>query len=137
MQGKEPAHFRQLFRGAMIVHTGGHASGWRNTNDQDSYDTDGVALFHVRGSNSQNTAAIQVPEKASSLNSEDSFILVNPTHAYVWRGSGSNETEVGVALHIANTLASSFNGTGDRVVEVLWHIYIYISFVAIIVAIVV
>jgi len=119
VQGKEPAHFRQLFRGGMIVHTGGHASGWNNTNDQDSYDTDGVALFHVRGSCAQNTAAIQVREVAASLNSEDSFVLVNPTHVYVWRGSGCNETELSVALNISNTLAGSYNGSGDRVVEIL------------------
>lgn len=27
VQGKEPAHFRQLFKGTMIIHAGGKASG--------------------------------------------------------------------------------------------------------------
>ncbi len=102
----------------MIVHSGGHAAGWNNTNDTDSYDTDGVALFHIRGSTDQNTGAVQVAEVAASLNSEDSFVLINPTNVYVWRGHGSNEQEVGVALSIANTLAGSYNGTGGRLVEV-------------------
>jgi hypothetical protein len=29
-QGKEPAFFRELFNGRMVVHTGGVASGWKN-----------------------------------------------------------------------------------------------------------
>jgi hypothetical protein len=62
VQGKEPPHLRQLFNGAMIIHTCGNSSGWNNTNDADSYDTDGVALFHVRGTNPSNTSAVQVPE---------------------------------------------------------------------------
>ena len=32
----------------MIVFTGGHASGFRNIHDYDSYDVDGTRLFHVR-----------------------------------------------------------------------------------------
>lgn len=119
VQGKEPAHFRQLFQGRLIIHEGGHASGFSNATEGDSYDTDGVALFHVRGSNSLNTVAIQVPEKSSSLNSEDAFVLVTPTHAFAWHGQGGNEEEAGVALNVANSLAATYNGTGGRVVEVI------------------
>ena len=119
VQGKEPAHFRQLFKGQMIVHTGGHASGWNNTNDSDSYDTDGTALFHVRGTNTSDLFANQVPERASSFNSEDTFVLVVPTHVYVWRGNGTNEEEAAAGLNVANILAASYNGTGGRVVEVV------------------
>ena len=48
VQGKEPEHFRQLFAGRMVVHSGGCASGFKNRKDEDSYDTDGVSLFHVK-----------------------------------------------------------------------------------------
>jgi hypothetical protein len=119
VQGKEPAHLRQLFKGAMIVHSGGHASGWNNVADSDTYDTDGVALFHVRGTHISNTCAVQVAEVASSLNSEDVFVLVTPSHVYVWCGNGCNSDEQSVGLTIAQTLSASYNGTGDRIVEVI------------------
>ena len=60
VQGKEPAHFRQLFRGNMVVHAGGKASGFKNRTEGDSYDTDGIALFLVKGSDALNTSAKQV-----------------------------------------------------------------------------
>jgi hypothetical protein len=36
-QGKEPAFFRELFNGRMVVHTGGVASGWKNKVRGDAY----------------------------------------------------------------------------------------------------
>jgi len=33
--------------GRMVVFTGGHASGFKNLHDKNSYDTDGVMLFQV------------------------------------------------------------------------------------------
>lgn len=116
VQGKEPAHFRSLFRGRMIVHAGGKASGFKNRDDSDSYDTDGVGLFHVKGTNELNTYGIQVAETASSLNSGDCFVLVTPSVVYVWQGRGANDSEAAVATNIANILANDFNGTGGRAV---------------------
>lgn len=104
VQGKEPAHFRALFHGRMVVHAGGKASGFTNRDDSDSYDTDGVSLFHVKGTNAENTVAAQVEEVASSLNSGDCFILVTPTSVYEWQGSGSSDAERSVASSIAATL---------------------------------
>lgn len=46
-QGHEPRHFIKMFKGRMIIFTGGHASGFRNIRDYDSYDVDGTRLFHV------------------------------------------------------------------------------------------
>lgn len=119
VQGKEPAHFRTLFRGRMIVHAGGKASGFKNRDDSDSYDTDGVGLFHVKGTNELNTYGIQVAETASSLNSGDCFVLVTPSTVYVWQGRGANADEQVVATNIANILAEDFNGTGGRSVVAL------------------
>lgn len=47
-QGNEPRHFLKMFKGRMIIFTGGRASGFRNIRDYDSYDVDGTRLFHVR-----------------------------------------------------------------------------------------
>jgi len=104
VQNKEPNHFLQLFKGKMIVHEGGKASGFKNRNDKDSYDTDGVSLFHIKGTTELNTRGIQVPEKASSLNSGDCFALQTPNTVYVWQGRGSNAQEKKTAEVVAKIL---------------------------------
>eukprot|EP01006_Ploeotia_vitrea_P014078 TRINITY_DN3738_c0_g1_i1.p1 TRINITY_DN3738_c0_g1~~TRINITY_DN3738_c0_g1_i1.p1 ORF type:complete len:837 (-),score=586.38 TRINITY_DN3738_c0_g1_i1:115-2625(-) len=104
VQNKEPKHFLALFKGRMIVHQGGCASGFANVNDVDSYDTDGVSLFHVRGTNALNTRAVQVEEEAASLNSGDCFVLLTPETMYVWQGKGANADEKEVASNIAKVL---------------------------------
>jgi hypothetical protein len=76
-QGKEPAHFRQLFKGKMIVFRGGNASGFSRGGDA-SEQADN-ALFHIKGTSALNTVAVEVPAVAHSLNSEDSFVLVTPS----------------------------------------------------------
>lgn len=60
VQGKEPSHFRALFKGSMVIHAGGKASGFKNSTQEDAYDADGVSLYHVRGSNATNTVGVQV-----------------------------------------------------------------------------
>jgi hypothetical protein len=44
VQGKEPVHFRSLFKGAMLIHEGGKASGFKNSAEVDKYDDDGASL---------------------------------------------------------------------------------------------
>jgi len=104
VQNKEPNHFLQLFKGKMIVHEGGKASGFKNRKDVDSYDTDGISLFHIKGTNELNTRAIQVPEKASSLNSGDCFALVTPDNVFVFVVRGAAATEKKTANGIADVL---------------------------------
>lgn len=104
IQGKEPAHFRALFHGKMIIHSGGKASGFTNVNDSDSYDTDGVSLFHVKGTKAENTVASQVDEVASNLNSGDCFVLVTPKTVFEWQGSGSSDAERTIAHSVAEIL---------------------------------
>jgi len=115
-QGKEPTHFLSLFKGRCIIHAGGKASGFKNVAAVDSRDVDGVALFHVRGSSPINTVAVQVPEKAQSLNSADCFVLVTPAECFVWKGGAANEAEQAVATNSASVLAPAYNGTGGRVI---------------------
>ena len=86
VQNKEPDHFLLVFKGKMVVHSGGRASGFKNRADSDSYDVDGTRLFHVRGTNEFDTRAVQVEEKASSLNSNDCFVLETPACTYIWYG---------------------------------------------------
>jgi advillin len=119
-QGKEPAHFRQLFKGRMIVYKGGNASGFAAKTGDSTPPTvqDDIALFHVRGTNALNTFGLQVNAITSSLNSEDSFVLVTPSTATVWLGNGCNESEVAVAQNIANMLANKYKGT-SRPVQVI------------------
>jgi hypothetical protein len=110
VHGKEPGHFRHLFKGGMIIHDGGKASGFKNAADGDSFDDDGISLFHVRGTDFLNTYGEQVEEKPSSLNSVDCFVLVTPTHTYSWHGKGSNEGEKATADSIAKVLSSHSYG---------------------------
>lgn len=104
VQNKEPNHFLRLFKGKMVVHAGGRASGFKNKNDKDSYDTDGISLFHIRGTNELNTRAVQVPEVAASLNSNDVFVLLTPAAMFVWQGKGSNADERKCGENIAKVL---------------------------------
>ena len=60
--GKEPSHLVRLFKGKMVVHSGGKASGFKNKQDVDSYDDDGVSLYHVRGTDELNTRAVQASD---------------------------------------------------------------------------
>jgi hypothetical protein len=60
VQNKEPDHFLTLFQGKFIVLRGGRGSGFKNSKEGDSYDTDGTRLFQVRGQTALNTKAVQV-----------------------------------------------------------------------------
>ena len=111
-QGKEPLHFCSLFQGKMVIHAGGLASGFKNSTEKDTYDTDGVMLYQCKGTKKANTRAVQVEEKASSLFSGDCFILVSPKTVYCWQGNGSNADEKETANGICELLK------GDRKLEI-------------------
>lgn len=117
IQGKEPTHFRRLFKGKMIVHSGGRASGFKNLNDQDTYDTDGTSLYQIRGTNALNTCASQVEEEACNLNSGDCFVLATPETIYVWIGSNASNEEQEIAAKIAETYFSCNNVPTSTLME--------------------
>ena len=104
VQGKEPKSFIKLFKGRFVVHQGGKASGFKNRKAEDSYDTDGISLFHIKGNDASDTRAVQVAERASSLNSCDCFVLLTPGTMFVWNGSGANADERKTALSTADAL---------------------------------
>jgi hypothetical protein len=101
VQGKEPNHFLAIFKGKLIIRSGGKASGFKNKADVDSYNNSGTSLFSIRGTNAFNTRGVEVDAKASSLNSNDSFVLATPATVYCWFGKGSNANERSNAKNIA------------------------------------
>jgi hypothetical protein len=100
-QGKEPPHFFKIFEGNLVIHAGGIGSGFKNVDQADEYDDDGTRLFHVRGTNDYNTRAVQVDERASSLNSGDTFIFECPEQLYIWFGKGCSGDEREFAKRVA------------------------------------
>ncbi|XP_049954281.1 gelsolin, cytoplasmic isoform X1 [Schistocerca serialis cubense] len=104
-QGNEPRHFLRIFKGKMIIFMGGKASGFKNLRDHDTYDTDGTRLFQVRGTCPDDVRAVQVPEVASSLQSDDVFVLEIPGKTFVWLGKLSNDEEKEFGAH-ASALVS-------------------------------
>ncbi|KAK3611747.1 hypothetical protein CHS0354_014091 [Potamilus streckersoni] len=98
VQGKEPDHFMSIFDGKMIIFEDGHA-GWGGgkgtVGPGDNY------MLQVRGSNRLNTKAIQVTMSASSLNSNDVFVIFTKTAVYIWSGKGSTGDEREMAKRVA------------------------------------
>lgn len=95
---------RLAAQGKFIVRHGGAASGFKNRKDSDSYDTDGTELYHVKGSSALDAHAVQVAEKAASLNSGDCFVLLTPKTLFVWEGRHSNAAERATAASVAKHL---------------------------------
>jgi len=105
VQNKEPPHFYLLFKGKMVVHAGGHASGFKNRQDKDEYFKEGGSrMFQVRGTSELNTRAVQVPTKAGSLNSGDCFLLETPATFFIWSGNGSSGDEREYAKAISKNI---------------------------------
>lgn len=99
VQGKEPAHFMSMFDGKMIIFSGGHA-GWGGQNNSDgpgdSY------MLQVRGTNQLNTKAVQVEMDASSLNTNDVFVIFTKTQVFIWCGKGSTGDEREMAKKVTS-----------------------------------
>jgi len=103
-QGKETPHFVAIFKGSLVVRSGGRAAGFKNSEEADTYDTDGVSLFQIKGTSATDTRAVQVEEKAASLNSGDCFVLLTPDKIYLWCGSLANDQEKETGRGVADKL---------------------------------
>nr|XP_023655929.1 villin-like protein isoform X1 [Paramormyrops kingsleyae] len=92
--GKEPRHFLAIFKGKLIVYEGG--TGRPGVVNPDP----GARLFQVRGEHEWNTKATEVPTRASSLNTNDVFLLKTDKVCYLWYGKGcsGDEREMGKSL---------------------------------------
>ncbi|KAL0404906.1 UNVERIFIED_CONTAM: Villin-2 [Sesamum radiatum] len=90
-QGKEPPQFIAIFQ-PMVVLKGGLSSGYKNyiadkgLNDE-SYTADGVALISISRTSRHNNKAVQVEAVATSLNSNDCFLLQSGSSVFSWHGN--------------------------------------------------
>ncbi|XP_072034821.1 advillin-like [Amphiura filiformis] len=103
-QYKEPNHFLMLFKGKLINHAGGKASGFKNVKDATASLTPN-RLYQVRGSNQLNTRANEVTCICASLNSNDIFVLTTKQTTYLWCGKGGSGDERELAKAVAETVS--------------------------------
>ncbi|CAI9621768.1 unnamed protein product [Staurois parvus] len=97
--GKEPRHFMAIFKGKMVIFEGGTS---RKGNEDPEPP---VRLFQIHGTEPSNTKAIEVPAYASSLNSNDVFLLKTQAEHYLWYGKGSSGDEREMAKQLAVILS--------------------------------
>ncbi|XP_077159180.1 villin-like protein [Paroedura picta] len=97
--GKEPRHFLAIFKGNVIIYEGGTSRA------QKSEPEPAVRLFQVRSSGEFNTKTIEVPPRASSLNSNDVFLLKTNQVCYLWCGKGCSGDEREMAKTVADIVS--------------------------------
>ncbi|MBN3299062.1 VILI protein, partial [Amia calva] len=97
--GKEPRHFLAIFKGRLIIYEGGTGRG------AVASPTPGPRLFQIRGSNEFNTKAIEVAARASSLNTNDVFVLKTDLMCYLWFGKGCSGDEREMSKSVADILS--------------------------------
>ncbi|NP_001080503.1 villin 1 S homeolog [Xenopus laevis] len=103
--GKEPAHLMAIFKGKMVVYEGGTSRA-----DSSEIPAD-IRLFQVHGANEFSTKAFEVPVRASSLNSNDVFVLKTKGTCYLWCGKGCSGDERTMAKNVADIISR-----GEKVV---------------------
>ncbi|CAN9506309.1 unnamed protein product [Ophioblennius macclurei] len=99
VMGKEPQHFLAIFKSKMIIFEGGTGRSGAVNPEPSS------RLFQVRGTNEFNTKAFEVPGRASSLNSNDVFILKTERLCYLWYGKGCSGDERVMGSAITDALS--------------------------------
>lgn len=101
VMGKEPKHFMAMFKGKLIIYEGGTSRTGGQSEDSP------IRLFQVKGSDHHNTKAIEVKVAASSLNSNDVFLLKSPKNLWMWCGKGSSGDEREMTKHLAHLLSKT------------------------------
>lgn len=129
VQGKEPTAFLSMFGGHMIVSSGGKASGfkrvWNNEGHTDAQlNSEQIAakfpkLFHIRSTGGvEQCMALQVDTSATSLNSNDVFVLVeSPENSIVWTGKGANAAETGLGYALVTKLYGADATAGQTYID--------------------
>ncbi|XP_040335724.1 villin-like protein isoform X5 [Herpailurus yagouaroundi] len=104
--GSEPPHFLAIFQGQLVVFQGhtGH--------DGKEQPAPATRLFHVQGTDSCNTRTVEVPARASALNSRDIFLLVTASVCYLWFGKGCS----GDQREMARTAVTAVSGENKETV---------------------
>ncbi|XP_073043122.1 villin-3-like [Primulina eburnea] len=107
-QGKEPPQFVAIFQ-PMVVLKGGISSGYKSyiadkgLNDE-TYTADGVALMRISGTSLHNNKVIQVEAVATSLNSNECFLLQSGSSLFSWHGNQSTFEQQHLAAKVAEFL---------------------------------
>ncbi|KAF5922582.1 villin-1 [Diceros bicornis minor] len=97
--GKEPPHLMSIFKGRMVVYQGGTSRA------NNSEPVPATRLFQVRGTSANNTKAFEVAPRATSLNSNDVFILKTQSCCYLWYGKGCSGDEREMAKTVADVIS--------------------------------
>ncbi|XP_028261392.1 advillin isoform X2 [Parambassis ranga] len=108
--GKEPRHFMAVFKGKMVIFDGGTSR--KGASDPEPP----VRLFQVHGSDSLNTKTIEVPALASSLNSNDVFLLKSQAGIYLWCGKGSSGDERAMAKEVSSVIGQNSQRGSEEIV---------------------
>ncbi|XP_057702662.1 advillin [Corythoichthys intestinalis] len=108
--GKEPKHFLTIFKGKMVIFEGGSSRKGRVEPEPP------VRLFQVHGFEPSNTKAIEVPALASSLNSNDVFLLKCETGLYLWCGKGASGDERHMAKEICSVIGQNSQGIHGQII---------------------
>ncbi|KAM4548281.1 scinderin like a [Odontesthes bonariensis] len=107
-QGQEPPHLVSLFKDRpLVVHLGGTS---RKSGDSKPSSS---RLFHIRQSSTKATRAVEVVPTASSLNTNDVFVLKSPNSLFMWEGKGASPDEIAAAKYVSSLLG----GTATEVDE--------------------
>lgn len=108
-QGQEPAHLVSIFKGKpLIVYLGGTS----RTGGQTAAAS--TRLFHIRMSSTKATRAVEVEPTASSLNTNDVFVLKTPSGMYLWKGMGASDEEMGAAKYVASLLGGTATEINEK-----------------------
>ncbi|XP_036934717.1 villin-1 isoform X2 [Acanthopagrus latus] len=99
VMGKEPRHFLAIFKGRLIIFEGG--TGRAGVVNPDK----GARLFQVRGNDELSTKATEVQARASSLNTNDVFLLKTDHVSYLWYGKGCSGDERVVGRAMSDVLS--------------------------------
>uniref|UniRef100_A0A8C7DUG5 Advillin n=1 Tax=Naja naja TaxID=35670 RepID=A0A8C7DUG5_NAJNA len=116
--GKEPRHFLAIFKGKLVIFEGGTSRKDRNELEPP------VRLFQIRGIDTFNRKAVEVPASAASLNSNDVFLLKTQGDHYLWYGKGSSGDEREMAKELAAIICDGLQETvaeGQEPVE-FWEL---------------
>lgn len=92
VQGHEPRHFLKIFKGKLVTYTNDDAA-------------DKVHLFRIRGTCAEDVRADERDAIASSLASDDVFVLRTPSNAFIWNGLGASKFEKEMASVVINAIA--------------------------------
>lgn len=98
-QGQEPPHLVSMFKDKpMIIHLGGTSRSGGETKPGNT------RLFHIRMATTKATRAVEVEPLASSLNTNDVFVLKTQNSVFQWKGLAANEEELKAAADLIKVL---------------------------------